>query len=135
MQEPLTAEEKSTLKTAAYGAVFLVSNADPGVLAMIKESFAASSALAESIGLVKEALTTGGLPDLPRDAPDEVEAATLPALRRSVQILQAKAPQEVDHYRSTVIMAADRVAGASEGVSSGEAAMVAKVKEALGLTG
>ena len=45
VSEQLTAEEKSTLKMAAFGAVYLVSHADPGAFDMIKESFAASRAL------------------------------------------------------------------------------------------
>ena len=50
-----------TLKTAAFGAVFLVSNADPGPVSMIKESFAASDTISGSSGLVREVLTTGAL--------------------------------------------------------------------------
>jgi len=42
----LSDEEKTTVRNAAFGAVYLVSNADPGVFSMIKESFAASAALA-----------------------------------------------------------------------------------------
>lgn len=135
MSEQLSIGEKSTLKTAAFGAVFLVSNADPGLLDMVKESFAASDALAGTTGLVREVLTTGGLPKLPSDEPSAVEAAVLPALRRSVEILQAKAPQELDNYRSTVVAAADRVANAADGVNTAEAAMVSKVRDALGVNG
>ena len=68
MEQRLTDEEQLTLKTGAFGAVFLVSNADPGVLAMIRESIAASGAFADASGVVKEALTTGPLPQLPRDS-------------------------------------------------------------------
>lgn len=135
MSEQLSAGEKSTLKTAAFGAVFLVSNADPGLLDMVEESFAASDALAGTTGLVREVLTTGGVPRLPSDDPAAVEAAVLPALRRSVEILQAKAPQELDNYRSTVVAAADRVANATDGVNPAEAAMVSKVRDALGVNG
>lgn len=133
VSEKLTAEEKAILKTAAFGAVFLVSNADPGVLSMIKESFAASDAFADTAGLVKEVLTTGGLPQLPRDDPEEVEAIVLPDLHRAVEILEAKTPQEVDNYRQAVLTAVDRVVSASEGASEAEATMVAKVRGALGV--
>jgi hypothetical protein len=133
--EQLTAEEKAVLKEAAFGAVFLVSNADPGVLSMIKESFAASGALADTAGLVKEVLTTGGLPQLPRADPQEVEVIVLPTLRRAVEILEAKAPQETDNYRRTVLAAVDRVASAAEGVSEAEATMMTKVRGALGAVG
>ena len=134
VSEKLTAEEKSTLKTAAFGAVFLVSNADPGALDMIKESFAASRALADTAGLVREVLTTGGLPRLPRD-PEEVELIVLAGLRRAVEILEAKTPGEADNYRRAVTVAMDRVAGVVDGVGEAEAVMVAKIRGALGVPG
>jgi hypothetical protein len=133
MADTLTDDEKRTLKTAAFGAVFMVSNADPGFFSMLRESFAASGALAGSTGLVKEVMTAGALPKLPKDSPEQVEAAVLPALRQSVQILTAKAPDELENYRATVLAAADRVANASEGVSAHEAEMLAKVRDALGV--
>jgi hypothetical protein len=133
----LTSQERVTLKTAAFGAVFLVSNADPGFFAMLKESFAASGALAGATGLVKEVLTTGTLPQLPRRSPAEVEAIVLPALERSVAILREKAPAEVDNYRTTVIAAVERTATATHGVNEREADVINKVRGALGapLTG
>jgi hypothetical protein len=133
--EQLTADERMTLKTAAFGAVFMVSNADPGLLSLIRESLAASGVISSASGLVKEVLTSGGLPQLPREDPDQVEPVVLPMLRRSVQILEAKAPAEVDNYRRTVLAAADRVATASGGVDSAEAEMIGKVRAALGVPG
>lgn len=129
--ERLTADERLTLKTGAFGAVFLVSNAVPGVLAMVRESFAASGALAEVGGVVKEALTTGPLPQLPRDSVLEVESVVLPALGRSVKILRAKSPGDVETYRSVVLDAADRVAQAHRGIEPAEAAAIEKIRQAL----
>ena len=100
VSEPLTTDERATLKRAAFGAVYLVSNADPGFMAMLRESAAASGAFTDTTGLLNEVLTTGALPKLPRDDP---EAAVLPALRESLTILSAKAPDLVDAYRSTVL--------------------------------
>lgn len=125
-----------TLKRAAFGAVFLVSNAEPGVLSMVKESFAASDAIAGSTGLVREVLTTGGLPRLSPGSsvevkPAEVEAVALPELRRAVEILRAKVPDELENYRRTVLRAGDEVARASDGVSAAEAAMLDKIRDAL----
>jgi hypothetical protein len=129
--EPLTAEERMTIKTAAFGAVFLVSNADPGVLAMVKESFAASGAIAGSSGLVRELLTTGGLPRLSSEAPAAVESVVLPALHRAMAILRVKAPDEVENYCRTVVSATEDVARASDGISASEAAMMAKIRDVL----
>ncbi|MGV9766913.1 hypothetical protein [Micromonospora tulbaghiae] len=132
--ERLTADERLTLKTGAFGAVFLVSNAVPGVLAMVRESFAASGALAEVGGVVKEALTTGPLPQLPRDSVLEVESVVLPALSRSVEILRAKSPGDVETYRSVVLAAAERVAQAHRGIEPAEAAAIEKLRQALAET-
>ncbi|WP_329108149.1 hypothetical protein OG792_06060 [Micromonospora sp. NBC_01699] len=128
-----------TLKRAAFGAVFLVSNADPGVLSMVKESFAASTAIAGSTGLVREVLTSGALPRFSADhpgelKPDEVESVALPALRSAIRILRAKAPDELENYRRTVLRAGDEVARASDGVSEAEAAMLDKIRDALSVS-
>lgn len=131
IMERLTADERLTLKTGAFGAVFLVSNAVPGVLAMVRESFAASGALAEVGGVVKEALTTGPLPQLPRDSVMEIESVVLPALGRSVEILRAKSPDDVETYRSVVLAAAERVAQAHRGIEPAEAAAIEKIRQAL----
>jgi hypothetical protein len=132
MAGQLTADERMTLKTAAFGAVFLVSNADPGFLGMIRESFAASDVIGNASGLVKDSLTTGGLPQLPRADPRQVEQVVLQTLRRSVQILEEKAPADVDNYRRTVLAAIDRVATAGTGVDPAEAEVIGKVRAALG---
>jgi hypothetical protein len=131
MEQRLTDEEKLTLKTGAFGAVFLVSNADPGFIGMLRESFAASGAISGASGLVKEALTEGPLPRLAADSPLAVEAGVLPALTRAMGILRARAPQEAENYRATVLAAADQVARAHQGVGAAETAVIEKVRAAL----
>jgi hypothetical protein len=133
MASPLTDEERMTLKTAAFGAVFLVSNADPGVFSMIRESFAASGAIAGTTGLVREVLTTGRLPKLPSDSPADVPAVVLPALGRAVEILRAKVPDELENYRGAVLTTIDVVARAVNGIDPAEAAMISEVRRALDL--
>jgi hypothetical protein len=127
----LSEEERRTLKTGAFGAVFLVSHAEPGFFAMLRESFAASGALMDSTGLVREVLTGGVQPQIPREPPEAVEAVVLPALRRSMEILRAKAPEQVDEYRGTVLAAVSRVAEASHGVRDSERAAIDKIRTAL----
>ncbi|WP_410820630.1 hypothetical protein [Micromonospora sp. 050-3] len=131
MELRLTDEERLTLKTGAFGAVFLVSNADPGVLGVIRESIAASGALAGASGTVKEALTTGPLPRLPRDSQLEIESVVLPALGQAVRILREKSPRDVDAYRELVLAAADQVARAHDGVAPTEAAAIDQIRVAL----
>jgi hypothetical protein len=131
MSQPLTSDELTTLKNGAYGAVFLVSNADPGIFDMVRESFAASRVLARSSGVVRDALTSDGLPDLPRSIP-ELEARVLPSLSQSIQILKSKAPADAENFRSIVMEACDRAATADRGVQESEAAELAKIRSALG---
>ncbi|MCO1599670.1 hypothetical protein M8C17_31385 [Micromonospora sp. RHAY321] len=131
MEQRLTDEERLTLKTGAFGAVFLVANADPGMLGVIRESVAASGALAGASGVVKDALTSGPLPRMPRDSQLEIESVVLPALNRAVRILREKSPGDVDAYRTVVLSAADRVARAHDGVAPAEAAVIDRIREAL----
>ncbi len=129
--DPLSEDEKRVLKTAAFGAVLMVSKAEPGFFSMIRESFAASGALAGSTGLVREVLTGGAQPQLPRQPPEAVEDVVLPALRQSVSILSEKSPKDVAHYRETVLSAVRRVAAAAHGVHRSEAAAIDKIQAAL----
>jgi hypothetical protein len=130
MADALTDDELDTLRSAGFGAVALVANADPGFFELFRESFAASGALAEATGLVRQVFVTGHLPELPGRT--DLEAVVLPALRRSVEILRAKAPAELENYSQTVLAACERAAGAADGVAAPEQAMLSKVRDALG---
>ncbi len=131
MTQPLTEDEKKTLRDAAYGAIFLVSCADPGLVELVKESVAAARELAGSSGVVREVLTTGDIPVL-RDSSPQVEAGVLAGLRRSMAILREKAPEEAVRFRATVLAAGERAAAAGGGVGRAEAAALDKIKAALG---
>jgi GNAT superfamily N-acetyltransferase len=127
----LSDEEKSAIRNAAFGAVYLVSNTDPGLFAMVKESFAASSALAKTPGSLGELLTHGGLPTVPKVPPAELEGQVLPELTRALALLTEKAPDDVAAFRAAVTEACDKVAEASKGVSAAETAVLEKIKSAL----
>lgn len=126
-------EERKTIRTAAFGAMSLVSAADPGFFATFKESLAGAKALAMSSPELQNLFKSGGLPEVPKGSPAEVEAAVLGALQQSTQILQAKAPQELEGFRSAIAAACDQVANASGGVQDTEAAAIKKVKTAAGI--
>ncbi|MFN8223133.1 MAG: hypothetical protein U0R50_07835 [Gaiellales bacterium] len=64
--------------------------------------------------------------------PSEVEGATLSALQEFVKLLWAKAPDELDAYRSFVLDVANRVAAAKGGVKETETAAIEKITAALG---
>jgi hypothetical protein len=66
------------------------------------------------------------------DAPAEIEAETLAALEQSAQILQSKAPGELEAYRSFVLGVARSVSSAAGGGDEVEAAAIEKIESALG---
>lgn len=127
-----TDEEKATLRNAAFGAMMLVSAADPGFFAMFKESMAGAKALASAPPELRDLLKGGGMPSVPKGDRAQVEADVLQQVQQAVQILQAKAPQDLESYRAVVVAACDHVAEASEGVAASETAAIAKVKAAIG---
>jgi hypothetical protein len=127
-----TDQERQTLRTAAFGAVYMVASAEPGFFDMVKESFAGSKAFGKSPEL-RDILRSGGMPQMPKGSPQEVEQNVLSALSESQQILQSKGPDELNGFRTAVAAAVDEVAGAAGGgTSPREAEAVGKVKAAIG---
>jgi hypothetical protein len=126
-----TDEEKATLRNAAFGAMMLVSAADPGFFAMFKESMAGAKALASAPPDLRDLLKSGGMPSVPKGDMGQVEGSILTQLQQAVGILQAKAPQDVDGYKGVILAACDEVAEASEGVAESETAAIAKVRTAI----
>jgi len=64
-------------------------------------------------------------------SPADIESGTLEALRSSVALLEAKAPDEVEAYRSFVLDLARSVAAAAPGGDQAEAGAIAKIEAAL----
>jgi hypothetical protein len=127
-----TDSERQTLRTAAFGAVYMVSKADPGFMDMVKESYAGSKALASSSPELKDLLRHGGMPQMPKGQPQDIEAGVLSALNESQTILQGKGGNELNDFRSAVTNAVDQVASAAGGgISQREAEAIGKVKAAL----
>jgi hypothetical protein len=99
---------------------------------MFKESMAGAKALAAAPPDLRDLLKSGGIPSVPKGDPAQVEANVHQQLQQAVQILQAKAPQDVEGYKAVIVAACDHVAEASEGVAESETAAIAKVKAAIG---
>ena len=78
--------ERDTVRSAAFGAMLLVSKADPGFFAMFKESMAGSKVLAKASPELREMLT-GGMPSPPTGKPEEIDAKVLTSLEQAVAIL------------------------------------------------
>jgi hypothetical protein len=127
-----TDDEKKQLRTAAFGAVFLVSQADPGMFDTIKESFAASKSFAQASGDLQDVFRGMSMPSVPKGSKDQVEQSILGDLSASVATLQTKSPQELEAYRHVVLDACASAAKAAKGVSPGETAALSKVTSALG---
>jgi len=128
-----TNEEHDIIRSAAFGAMMLVSKADHGFIAMIKESIAGSQVLAGASPELRE-LLVGGMPRPPVGTPEEIENSVLTSLQQAVAILHEKGPEEVEGFKELIVHACDKVAEASGGVSPAETEAIDKVKSALGVT-
>jgi hypothetical protein len=129
-----TDEERDTIRTAAFGAIMLVSKADPGFLAGFKETMVGSKTLAGASPELRELLKSGGFPTPPKGTPEEVDKAVLSALEKSVTILQEKGAAEADGFKALIVEACNKVAEASKGVDPAETEAIGRVKGALGVS-
>jgi hypothetical protein len=134
--QPLTETEIETLRKGATGAGMLVAVSDKSFFDSFKEAGAMAKHLAAAksgsesavVRQVAEGRGTGfGL----TASPGEVESGTLDALRSAKELLQAKAPAELDAYRSFVLDLVRSVSSAAGGGDEAEAAAIAKVEAVL----
>jgi hypothetical protein len=125
-----TDAERDTLRTAALGSIVLVSQADPGVFATVKETIAGTGALARAPLPLATLLREGGLPKIPKGDRAALESSVLAALRDSVNIL-SRDPAWLTSFRQVVREAVARTASASHGVAETEAAMITRIDMAL----
>ena len=126
----LTDDEEKTLRSAALRAGALVAQAEPGFFDTFKESFAVSKAVKAASPQVQR-LLTGGFPEMPSGAKEEVDARTLERLREAVAILSQKAPHLLEEYRHVVIQSAKDAASAADDTSQKESAAVGEIERAL----
>lgn len=123
-----TDEEGRTLRTAVFGAMVLVSTAEPG--ALDEESHAGIKAMATFSPRLRQVLGAAR-PELPAGSAADVEHGVLDALRRSVAILAAKTPAEAEAFPSAVLAVCEEVASADGRVGAAESAVVGKVRAAV----
>lgn len=129
----LTTQEHETIRTGAFGAIMLVSRADPGFFALFRETMAGSKALAAAPAELRDLLRSGGLVTPPGGDGEQIEGQVLDSLTEAVQILSAKAPEQVGPFREVVVAACDQAARASADVVPAEAAVIERVRAALGV--
>ncbi len=137
MSETLSEQEIETLRKGAMGAGLLVSVSDRGFFDTFKEAGALAKHVAAARGssesaVVRHLAEGRGVGFGVTTAPTEIEAGTLDALRSSVQLLETKAPDELEAYRSFVLDLARSVAAAAPGGEEAEAGTLAKIEAALG---
>ncbi|MEV6237334.1 hypothetical protein [Lentzea sp. NPDC051838] len=124
-----TEAEGQTLRTAVFGAMVLVSTADPG--SVDEESYAgirAMSLLPDDLRAVIAAAPA----TLPKGSASDVETGVLAALKDSVEIINAHDAREVPVFRGAVTEMVRSVAGADGDVAAAEKEMVKKIVDALG---
>jgi len=132
-----TAEEWDTLQKGVTGAGFWMTIADRGFFDTFKESSALAKHLAEArksseSTLIRDLGATKGTGFGWKSSPEEIEAQTVAALGSAVQILEAKAPDELDAYRAFVLDVAESVGAAAEGGETAEAGTLEKIRAAVG---
>jgi hypothetical protein len=129
--------EWKTLQKGVTGAGLLVATSDRSFFDSFKEAGALAKHLAAArrdtaSELVREAAESRGTGFGFTDSPQEVEAETLDALRSTVTLLTAKAPDELEVYRAFVLDIARSVSEAAGGGDTAESEAIAKIGEALG---
>ena len=128
--------EWETLHKGVTGAGFLVAVSDRGFFDTFKEAGALARHLREaresgSSELIRELAETRSTGFGITESPTEIETETLDALRNAIQTLQAKAPDEVDAYRSFVLEVAESVGNAAGGGETAESAALEKIRSAV----
>ncbi len=131
-----TEQEWDQLRKGATGAGLLVSVSDRSFFDSFKEAGSLAKHLAGgrsgSSELVRELSGERGTGFGVKSSPQEIESEALEALRSAVATLEAKAPDEVEAYRSFVLALAAGVGKAAGGGDEAETGAVEKIRSALG---
>ncbi|WP_157252791.1 hypothetical protein [Nonomuraea typhae] len=132
MSLTLTAQDKATLRTAAYGAVTLLAAADVAG-SPHKAATAGSLSLYSATGPVGHVLA-----EKTRDVNLEGKSVAaiadhvLPALASAMNLLKQQDPAEAGNFRTIVLVAVEAAAQAGKGEPSPTLAdMIRKITEAL----
>ncbi|GIG61966.1 hypothetical protein Lfu02_63380 [Longispora fulva] len=124
-----TDQERDTIRAAAFGAVSLVSAAEPGHFDVHSEHLAASRVLAVVPTSLRSLLMVDRIPI----ATSTDRAAVLASLEQSAQILAARSAEDLDAFREVIAHACGAAAAAVGGVSDRESAAVTDVRRAVGI--
>ncbi|OUC94947.1 hypothetical protein [Streptosporangium minutum] len=131
MSITLSDQDKLTLRTAAWGAVSLMSAAGVADSAH-KVATHGSIALTSATGLVGHVLTKAPKGVKWGKSTADLADQVLPALTAAMTLLKKQAPAEADNFRSTVVVAIEAAARTHQGEPSPTLAeMIRKITEAL----
>ncbi|MEI2765212.1 MAG: hypothetical protein V9F82_05915 [Dermatophilaceae bacterium] len=128
----LTQEDRNIVRGATFGAMSLVSRADPGFFDMFKESLAGSQALAAAPEELRRVLAHGAFVVSPSGSADDLEKAVVEQISQATRILAEASHTLLEGFRAVVLTACDAVAAASGGVVDPESAAIARIRGALG---
>jgi D-alanyl-D-alanine carboxypeptidase len=132
MSITLTDQDKTTLRTAAYGAVTLLAAAGAAAGKPHKIATHGSIALGSATGLVGHVLATYPKgKDLDGKSVAEIADHVLPALTAAMNLLGTQSPAEADNFRDTILVAIDAAQAHQSQPSPTTAAMTRKITEAL----
>lgn len=131
-----TEQEWEQLRKGVTGAGLYVSLADRSFFDTFKEAGALAKHLGEArrgndSQMIRELAETRGSGFGLTAKPDEIESGTLESLRSAVAMLEQKAPDEVEAYRSFVTEVAGSVSQAAGGGDQSESEAIAKIEAAL----
>jgi len=126
----LTSDEQSTLRTAAYGAVTLLSMTRPGPISSTRQNMAGALSLTSATGLVGRILSAKEKIAL-KGTTAEVADQVLPALTQAVAILDTKAPAETAEFQRAVTTAVQQAIAATSDPNPAQDDMATKITAAL----
>lgn len=132
-----TEQEWDALEKGVTGPGFWMAISDRGFFDTFKEAGALAKHLREahehsSSELVRELAATRETGFGWRSSPEEIERETVDALQSAVQILESKAPDELEAYRAFVLEVAESVGKAAAGGETAEATTLEKIRATLG---
>lgn len=131
-----TEQEWEQLRKGVTGAGMLVAVSDRSFFDSFREAGSLAKYLAEgrsgSSELTRELSSERGTGFGLTSSPQEIESETLEALRSAVELLETKAPDEVEAYKAFVVELAESVGKAAGGGDQAEAATIEKIRSALG---
>jgi hypothetical protein len=132
-----TDEEWAALQSGITGAGLYVATVDRGFFDTFKEANALARHLREAhersdSELVRELAEGRERPFGVTASPQEIEQSTVAALRRGIEALQAKSPDDLPAYRAFIVDVAESVAAAAKDVSADENQALDRIRSALG---